>query len=128
MPGATLLRLASAVEALTGAALILRPALVVRLLLGGEISGVGFPLARIAGVGLLSLGLACWPRTLAARPALEAMCLYNTLTAAYLAYLPLRGVPGGALLWPAVALHVVLAVLLTAAWRASRSARASAST
>jgi hypothetical protein len=56
------------------------------------------------------------------------MWLYNTLTAAYLAYLPLRGVSGGALLWPAVALHVVLAVLLTAAWRASRSARASAST
>jgi hypothetical protein len=50
------------------------------------------------------------------------MLLYNTLTAAYLAYLPFRGVPGGALLWPAVALHVALAILLAFAWRASRPA------
>ena len=71
-----LLTLTAVIEAATGLALIAVPAVVVRLLLGSEISGAGIPLGRVAGFGLLSLGVACWPSRDAparrARPAGDA--------------------------------------------------------
>jgi len=54
-----LLALAAAAEAATSLALTVVPALVARLLLGAEISGVSFPLARVAGIALCALGIAC---------------------------------------------------------------------
>jgi hypothetical protein len=48
------------------------------------------------------------------------MLTYGAAVAVYLAYLGLAGGLGGILLWPAVALHVVLAILLVTAWRRSR--------
>jgi hypothetical protein len=71
-----LLTLTAIIEAATGLALMGVPSVVVRLLLGGEISGAGIPLGRVAGFGLLSLGMACWPGrdpTGNAAPALQAM-------------------------------------------------------
>jgi hypothetical protein len=56
-----LLTLTAIIEAATGLALMAAPSLAVRLLLGSEISGASLPLGRVAGFGLLSLGLACWP-------------------------------------------------------------------
>ena len=56
-----LLMLAALGEAGTGLALLLVPALVGRLLLGTELVGVAVPVARVAGIALLALGLACWP-------------------------------------------------------------------
>ena len=46
-------------EAATGLALMLAPSLVGRLLLGTELTGVAVPVARVAGIALLTLGLAC---------------------------------------------------------------------
>ena len=56
-----LLTLSASIEAATGVALMAVPSVVVRLLLGGEISGASIPIGRVAGFGLLSLGVACWP-------------------------------------------------------------------
>src|SRR5262249_14437724 len=61
------------------------------------------PLARVAGVALLALGLACWPGADvggARTPAARAMLVYNPLIASYLVYLAAVGVVG-ILLWPA---------------------------
>jgi hypothetical protein len=77
-----LLTLTAIIEAATGLALMAVPAVVVRLLLGGEISGAGIPLGRVAGFGLLALGMACWPGrdpTGNTAPAFRAMLTYNSL-------------------------------------------------
>jgi hypothetical protein len=63
----TLLGLAAALEAATGLALVLHPALVAQLLFGDGVAGAGMALARVAGMALLALGVACWPGRQAGR-------------------------------------------------------------
>ena len=108
-----LLSITALLEAATGLALIAMPALVAKLLLGGEITGVAIPVGRMAGFGLLSLGIACWPGRDAARTrhvaALRAMLFYNTLTALLMIWLGIGGEFSGPLLWPAAVLHAVFA-------------------
>jgi hypothetical protein len=72
-------------------------------LLGAELSGVGAVLARCFGVGLLGLGVA---------PVFRGMLLYNAGIALYLGFAGAAGQWGGILLWPAVALHAGVALLL----------------
>jgi hypothetical protein len=91
--------------------LIFVPTVVVRLLLGGEISGPGIPLGRVAGFALLSLAMACLPARDSAGNApyaLRAMLTYNLLVTLYLLCLGIRGDWVGPLLWPAVILHAAL--------------------
>ena len=109
-------------EAATGLALIVVPSTVVRLLLGVEISGGALPVARVAGIALFSLGLACWPGTASTPAALCGMATYSLLATVYLLYLGSRGEWVGVLLWPAAVLHAVLTLLLGRAWFASRTA------
>ena len=45
-------------------------------------------------------------------PAFRAMLIYNVLIALYLAYLGAAEHLGGVLLWPGVALHAIVALLL----------------
>jgi hypothetical protein len=111
-----MLLLAAAVETATGLALMVGPSLVARLLLGVELIGVSIPVARVAGIGLFSLGLACWPVKETSRTALCAILTYDLLVTLYLLYLGIRGEWVGPLLWPAVVLHAILTVLLTWAW------------
>ena len=103
-------------EAATGLALLIVPSLVGQLLLGEELTGVAIPVARVAGISLISLGIACWPAT-----ALVGMLTYCAVVTLYLAYLGFAGVLTGVLLWPAVALHVVLTILLGRAWLATEA-------
>ena len=55
----------------------------------------------------------------AAREATQAMLTYSGAVTLYLAYLGFAGGLSGVLLWPAVALHAVLTVLLGRARRAT---------
>lgn len=116
MTSKRLLSLGAILEAGAGLALIFQPALVVRFLLGADLSEPGFALARVAGFGLLSLGLACWPRREVTLPALRAMLAYNLLAALYFAYLRLGGELVGRFLLPAIVLHAVLALLFARTW------------
>ena len=100
--------LAAVGEAMTGAALLIVPSLVGRLLLGEELAGVAVPVARVAGIALIALGIACWPG-----PPLVGMLTYGTAVTLLLAYLGFAGGPTGILLWPAVVLHLILTILLT---------------
>jgi len=105
------------VEAVTGAILIIRPSLVARLLLGGELSEPGEALGRFTGIALIGLALACRLRAgESGNSALLALLSFSVLTTVYLAYLGIAGVFGGILLWPVVALHAVLALLLGHGW------------
>ena len=83
-----------------------------RLLLGAELTGVAIPVARVTGIALIALGVACWPGC----TALCGMLTYNALATAFFAYLGIRGHWVGPLLWPAVVLHAVMAILLGRAW------------
>ena len=98
-------------EASTGLALLIVPGLVGRLLLGEELTGIAIPVARVAGIALVALGLACWPG-----PPRVGMLTYSAAVTLYLAYLGFAGGLSGILLWPAVVLHTVLSVLLARAW------------
>jgi hypothetical protein len=99
-------------EVATGLVLMLDPAILVRLLFGVELSGVAPALARSFGVALLALGLA---------PALRTLTVYNGLIALYLAYLGVSGASTGPLLWPVVAIHAVVALLLVWTGRQRRA-------
>jgi hypothetical protein len=101
---------AAVAEAATGLALLIVPSFVGQLLLGEELTGIAAAVARVAGITLIALGIACWPG-----PPLAGMLIYTALVALYLAYLGLAAGLSGILLWPAVVLHVILAVLMTRA-------------
>jgi hypothetical protein len=52
---------AAVAEAATGLALLIVPSLVGHLLLGEDLTGIAVPVARVAGIALIGLGVACWP-------------------------------------------------------------------
>ena len=109
-----LLILAAASEALTGLFLLVYPPVVIRVLFDAEIAGAGVLMSRIAGISLIALGVACWPGSNALRPFL-GMLTFGLLAALYLVYVGINH-GGGILLWPAVAAHAGLSILLVRAW------------
>ena len=114
------LAFAVVLEVATGLALIFKPAIVVRLLLGVEASGMELVVGRCFGIGLFGLSFACWPdrqRSVSSTAAFRGMLIYNALIAAYLGYLGTVGHLGGWLLWPAVIVHAVVAGLLVRSMR-----------
>ena len=102
--------LTAVAEAGTGAALLIVPSLVGRLLFGEALAGIAIPVARVTGIALIALGVACWPG-----PPLVGMLTYSAAITLYLAYVGFVGGLTGILLWPAVVLHVILTALLTRA-------------
>lgn len=94
-------------EAAAGLALLIVPSLVGQLLFGEDLTSIALPVARVAGIALIALGIACWPG-----PPVAGMLTYNASVALYLAYLGFIGGSTGVLLWPAVVLHVALTALL----------------
>jgi hypothetical protein len=115
-----LLILAAISEALTGLILLVYPPIVIRLLFASETTGAGVLMSRLAGLSLISLGVACWPDRNMLR-AFLGMLTYGLLAALFLIYVGVNGV-AGILLWPAVAVHIGLSVLLVWAWRIERQA------
>jgi hypothetical protein len=101
------LAFAAVAEAATGVALLLVPSLVGQLLLGEGLAGIAVIVARVAGIALIALGVACWPGT-----PLLGMLSYSGAVTLYLAYLGFAGGSSGVLLWPAVALHAALTIFL----------------
>src|SRR5947208_14905599 len=105
------LTFAAVFEAATGLALLIVPSLVGRLLLGAELTDA-IPVARVAGIALIALGVCCWPGS----TVLCGMLTYGAVVTLYLAYLGVNGEWVGPLLWPAFVLHAVLTLLLPRAW------------
>jgi len=117
MQEAILLTVAGVIEAATGIGLVLAPGLVATLLLGVTLPESGAVVARVAGITLVALSVAC----VLARgsgdkfPVLAAMLTYNVLIPILLAFLGIEGKYVGVLLWPAVVVHAALAVLFVRA-------------
>ncbi len=117
------MRAASGLEILTGLGLIVAPSLLARLLFGSDLNAAGQATGRISGLVMLCLAAGCWPRAAGAEAhALAPLMALSWLAAAFLIVTGLIGANVGMLLWPAAALHVILAVLLTRAWMESRRA------
>lgn len=97
-------------EVLAGLAFLVAPALIVGLLLGEGMSPIGIAVARVLGIGLLSVGVAAWEShgqdsRLAPR---AGLCLYNVGVAVLLAILGTTGGMHAPLLWPVAGLHGLL--------------------
>ena len=108
-----LLTFASVVEAGTGVIVIIAPALVVKLLVGWDISADGTLLGRCFGIALLALAVACWPGSGGVTAwTFRGMLIYNALIAAFLGYLGAFEHVGGLLLWPGFGFHALVTVLL----------------
>ena len=107
--------LAAVGEAATGVSLLIVPSLVGQLLFGAELTGIAMTVARVAGIALIALAVACLPGA-----QLIGMLTYSVAVTLYLAYVGFAGGLTGILLWPAVVLHVILTALLA---RASTSDR-----
>jgi hypothetical protein len=106
---------AAAAEAATGLALLIAPSLVGQLLLREQLTGIAIPVARVAGIALVALGVACWPG-----PPLVGMLIYSAAVTLYLAYLGFAGGLAGVLLWPAVVLHLLISIFLGRVWLLTR--------
>ena len=109
--------LVAAIEAAaTGAVLIVTPPLFGWLIFDAAFAEAGHALARLTGIALLGLALACWPTsTTGGTSAARALLIYNVLAAIYLLYLAVGGRLVGVLLWPAVVLHAILSAFLARA-------------
>lgn len=114
------------IEAATGLALLVLPSLVVSLLLGASLDAPSaLVVARVAGVALLSLSVACWLArndewSRSAAGVVTAMLLYNVAIASVLAYAGTGLNLSGIGLWPAVVLHAALAAWCIACLRKQR--------
>ena len=120
-----LLTLTAIIEAATGLALLATPAMITRLLLGGTLdTPAALTVARVAGAGLLALGIACWlasqdTRSRAVRGLIGAMGFYNIAAVAILAFAGIGFGLRGVALWPAIILHAVMTVWCVACLRRS---------
>jgi hypothetical protein len=108
--------LASAgVELVTGIVLIFIPSILGRLILGVEFPDIARGVARLAGIALVALAIACWPQKRStatnAGAAIRALLTYNLLAAVYFCYWWVAFHSAGPLLWLAVAVHAVFAAL-----------------
>ena len=103
----TILIFATVAELLTGLALLVVPSVVGQALLGQQLAGVAIPVARVTGIALIALGIACWPAT-----PIVGMLAYSALVTLYLVYIGVQGEFAGVLLWPAAVVHGVLSILL----------------
>jgi hypothetical protein len=109
------LAVAAAIEVIAGLVLIVSPSLAARLILHADLNAAGHVIARMGGMGLLSLGVACWPRS--GTPAGKSgtacgLLVYNVLAAILFIYVGIRGMLIGPLLWPVAGLHAMLAILV----------------
>jgi hypothetical protein len=108
----------AAVEAVTGIILILVPSIFGRLLFGTGFPDIARGVARLTGIALLALAIACWPQqrnTLTNASAIRALLTYNLLAALFFCYWRLAYHSAGPLLWLAVAVHGAFAVLFVRA-------------
>ena len=88
------------------------PSLFVMLLFGDKlVEPVGIMISRLAGAALLSLSIICWfyRKVPDALIIVKAMLLYNVAASALLVYASFIGYSGLGL-WPAVLLHIGLAL------------------
>jgi hypothetical protein len=104
------------IESATGLILVSFPSVVAALLFGSSLdSPVALTVARVAGVALISLGIACWlardeKQGKAVKGLVTAMTVYNIgVIIAFIYGAIILGLSGIGL-WPVVLVHLAMAV------------------
>lgn len=99
-------------ESLTGLALAFMPSAVASALLGKPLADpAAFMWARLAGIFLIILAIACWlSRNHNPAVMMKAMLAYNSFAILLLLYAALFVKLSGPGLWPALLVHLVLGV------------------
>jgi hypothetical protein len=106
-----LLLVSVVVEASTGLGLLVAPSALAQLLIGAPLEApAAVTIAHACGTALLALALACWLARENGRAMVVTMLFYNLAVAAVLAHAALGLGLSGVGLWPAVGLHIALAV------------------
>jgi hypothetical protein len=124
---ARLLSVGGVLEASVGLGLLVDPSFVATILLRSSLDGAGIVVGRIAGGGLLALGIACWsarrtPTASASRGASWGLFAYNVVACVTLAAAG-GAVPGGGFVaLSAAVLHGAMAAALSVALLAWDSA------
>ena len=111
-----ILKSAAWLEIVVGIGLIVVPNLGSMLLFAAQLEGPGVPVARFAGIGLLSLGCACLASnaTGASRGAVLGLIVFNVAATILFVWVGLATTLHGLLLWPAAILHGAMAAGLAA--------------
>lgn len=100
----------------TGLIMVMVPSRLVKLLLGSPIdSSVALTVARVAGVAILALAVACWlsrrsEDSTALIGLVGAMVLYNTAIVLVLVHAAIGLAVSGIGLWPVVIFHTGMSV------------------
>jgi hypothetical protein len=123
----TLLIVTTFIEVGAGLALLLLPSQAAWLLFGSPlVTPTSLLVGRLAGVALLSLGVACWlgrneEMSRTGNALVGAMLLYNAAAVALISYAGIGLRLVALLLWPAVLLHAVMAVWCVTCLRSRRA-------
>lgn len=119
----SILTITALIEGATGLALATMPSFVVSILLGASLSDISAILiARLAGVALITIAIACWLSRNNTQSAVivKAMLVYNVFSIVLLVYAVSVEQISGPGLWPAVLLHFGLLVWCLLSLRQSR--------
>jgi hypothetical protein len=109
----SILGITALIEGATGLALAIVPSFVVSILLGTSLTDISAILiARLAGVALITIAIACWLSRSNTQSAVivKTMLVYNVFSIVLLVYAVLAEQISGPGLWPAVLLHFGLLV------------------
>ena len=122
MRSTALMTVTALVETATGLLLLIWPALLFALLFGWrQVAPETLLVGRVAGAGVIGIGVASWParrntRTPGELSVLAGVLIYNVLAALLLAFAGTGLKMVGIALWPAVVYHAVLAAWCVACW------------
>jgi hypothetical protein len=111
-----LLATTAVIEAATGLGILALPSAVASLILGSPLdTPAAVAVARIAGVALLALGVACWlarhhELDPSARGLVGAMVLYNAGVIAVLVHEAVGVAIAGMALWPTAVAHAAMGI------------------
>lgn len=113
MPHRFVVVAAAWLEIIVGASLVTVPDVLCVLLFAAKPEGIGIPLARFAGFGLLGLGIAYLPSMATApRRGVVGLFVFNVGLTILFAWVGVVTTAHGLLLWPVVFLHASIATAL----------------
>ena len=116
------IRVSATIEVVTGIALLAVPATVIEALIGPPSGDTTSIVARVLGGALLALGVVgAAAHGTGNRGVTIAYIVYDLTTVVVLASAGISGTATGGLLWPVIAVHLLLAVAFVITWRRASS-------
>ena len=119
----TVVLIAAWIEIIVGASFLFVLNAQSQLIFGTRPEGSGAPFAQLAGIALISLGIACLPSSLTGtrQVAARSLLIYNIAATIFFAWVALATTFSGVVLWPVVMLHAILTIVLALSLREQRS-------